>query len=87
MKLLAKGDLCKNQIVKIGETAYGIQSHFELTNDLLESWITEDLDLQKLDPGQLRSDFEKIKTEYQNTGQQLFFNFLTITGLINTTNA
>jgi GMP synthase (glutamine-hydrolysing) len=87
MTLLATGNFCKNQIVKIGKTAYGIQSHFELTNDLLESWIIEDLDLQKLQPEQLRSDFEKIKTEYQNTGRQIFSNFLTIAGLINTTNA
>jgi len=87
MTLLATGDFCKNQIIKIGKTAYGIQSHFELTNDLLESWINEDLDLQKLHPGQLRTDFEKIKTEYQNIGQQLFRNFLTMMGLLNTTNA
>ncbi|MBN2174554.1 MAG: hypothetical protein JW731_10495, partial [Bacteroidales bacterium] len=83
MTLLATGDFCKNQIVKIGRTAYGIQSHFELTNDLLESWIIEDFDLQKLHPGQLRSDFEEIKTEYQNTGRQLFHNFLTVAGLLN----
>lgn len=87
MTLLATGDFCRNQIVKIGNTAYGIQSHFELTNDLLESWIIEDLELQKINPIQLRSDFEKIKTEYQNTGRQLFCNFLTLTGLINTRNA
>jgi GMP synthase (glutamine-hydrolysing) len=87
MTLLATGDFCKNQIVKIGNTAYGIQSHFELTSDLLESWIIEDTDLQKVQSGQMRSDFENIKTEYQNTGRQLFYNFLTIIGLINTSNA
>lgn len=87
MTLLATGDFCKNQIVKIGKTAYGIQSHFELTKDLLESWIIEDPDLQKLQAEQVRSDFENIKTDYQNTGRQLFYNFLSIIGLINTTNA
>jgi len=87
MTLLATGDFCKNQIVKIGKTAYGIQSHFELTNDLLESWIIEDSDLQKLQAEQLRSDFETIKSDYQNIGRQLFYNFLTIIGLIKTTNA
>ena len=87
MTLLATGDFCKNQIVKIGKTAYGIQSHFELTNDLLESWIIEDSDLQKLHAEQLRSDFETIKSDYQNIGRQLFCNFLTIIGLIKTTNA
>jgi len=87
MTLLATGDFCKNQIIKIGKTAYGIQSHFELTNDLLESWIIEDSDLQKLHAEQLRSDFETIKSDYQNIGRQLFCNFLTIIGLIKTTNA
>ena len=87
MTLLAIGDFCKNQIVKIGKTAYGIQSHFELTNDLLESWIIEDSDLQKLQADQLRSDFKRIKSVYKNTGRQFFYNFLTITGLLNTPNA
>lgn len=87
MTLLATGDICKNQIVKIGKTAYGIQSHFELTNDLLESWIIEDSGLKKINAEQLRSDFKTIKSDYQNTGRQLFFNFLTIAGLIDTTKA
>jgi len=87
MTLLATGDFCKNQIVKIGKTAYGIQSHFELTKDLLESLIIEDPDLQKLQARQVRSDFENIKTEYQNNGRQLFYNFLSIIRLVNTTNA
>ena len=81
MSLLATGDLCRNQIVKVGETAYGIQSHFELTNDLLESWIVGDEDLSKLDTSQLRSDFEEIRSDYQKTGRQLFSNFLTLAGL------
>jgi GMP synthase-like glutamine amidotransferase len=87
MTLLATGDNCKNQIVKIGDTAYGIQSHFELTNDLLKSWIIEDSDLQKLQAEQLQSDFKTIISDYQNTGRQLFSNFLTIIGLIRTSNA
>jgi GMP synthase (glutamine-hydrolysing) len=87
MKLLATGNLCQNQVVKIGDTAYGIQSHFELTNDLLESWIVEDKDLRKLDADQLRSDFETIKPYYQNTARQLFSNFLAVAGLKNSMNA
>ena len=82
MSLLATGDFCENQIVKIGETAYGIQSHFELTDDLLESWITSDSDLQKLNADNLRSDFKLIKKEYQETARYLFENFLMLTELI-----
>jgi|PlaIllAssembly_1097288.scaffolds.fasta_scaffold20493_2 GMP synthase-like glutamine amidotransferase len=84
MDLLATGDFCKNQIIKIGENAYGIQSHFELTDELLELWIKEDADLKKLNAEQLLSDFDTLKEVYQKTGLQLFYNFLTITGLINT---
>ncbi len=81
MTLLATGDNCRNQIVKYGETAYGIQSHFELSNELLDSWINEDQELQKVDANILRSDFESLKYDYQNTGYQLFTNFLIIAGL------
>jgi GMP synthase (glutamine-hydrolysing) len=82
MKLLATGRYCRNQVVKFGKNAYGIQSHLELTNELLESWIMEDADLQKLDAALLRVDFESLKSEYQNTGRQLFNNFFMIAGLI-----
>ena len=76
MTLLATGDFCHNQIVKYGSKAYGIQSHFELTNELLESWILEDSDLQGLDVDQLGSDFKSIESDYEKTGRQLFRNFL-----------
>ena len=82
MTLLATGDYCKNQIVRYGQTAYGIQSHFELTSELLESWINEDSDLQKLNSDQLRSDFESIKSDYNRVGRQLLVNFLTLAGII-----
>jgi GMP synthase (glutamine-hydrolysing) len=82
MTLLGSGDSCKNQIVKFSETAYGIQFHFELTDELLESWITEDMDLSKLDPDKVWADFNSIKTDYLVTGRQLMNNFLTTAGLL-----
>ncbi len=82
MKLLATGEYCQNQIVKFGENAYGIQSHFELTKELLESWINEDNDLQELDAEQLRSDYGSIENEYQKTGRQIFLNFLILSGIV-----
>jgi GMP synthase (glutamine-hydrolysing) len=81
MTLLATGDFCNNQIVKFGRKAYGIQSHFELTMELLESWIIEDPDLKKLNADQLRSDFKSIEYDYLKTGRQLFNNFLILSGL------
>jgi GMP synthase (glutamine-hydrolysing) len=80
MILLASGDTCKNQIVKIGTNAYGIQYHFELKEDMLELWIKHDQDLQQLDRNQIKSDFKAINDEYQKTGKQLIINFLKIAG-------
>ena len=80
MKLLATGEFCRNQIVKAGPASYGIQSHFELTREMLEIWINEDPDLKELDRDQLRYDFEKIRLNYTQTGRQLFLNFLKIAG-------
>jgi len=82
MTLLAKGKFCHNQIIKTGLNSYGIQSHFELTHDMLEEWIAEDTDLQEINKEQLLSDFESIKEDYKNTGRQLFHNFLNIAGFI-----
>lgn len=80
MTLLAAGKFCPNQVVKIGTNAYGIQSHFELTENMFENWITKDPDLLKLDTEYLRSIFIEIKNEYTKTGKQLLNNFLMIAG-------
>lgn len=80
MKLLATGEFCRNQIVKAGPTSYGIQCHFELTQEMLEVWMNEDQDLKELDRDHLRSDFETIRLNYTQTGRQLFLNFLKIAG-------
>ena len=82
MKLLAAGKFCRNQIVKIGPSSYGIQCHFEMTPEMLEIWIKEDPDLQKLDGDQLRSDFIALKDMYSRVGNQLFRNFLKIAGFL-----
>lgn len=81
MKLLGTGDLCRNQIVKAGPSAYGIQCHFELTEEMLERWIEEDADLMLQDKDQVRKDFISSREHYLETGRRLFLNFLKIAGL------
>jgi len=81
MILLASGRFCRNQIVKIGRQAYGIQCHFELTQEMLENWINEDPELLKLDKAQLRRKLSESLPEYTQTGRRLFSNFLKIAGL------
>jgi GMP synthase-like glutamine amidotransferase len=82
MELLAEGKWCRNQIIKAGTNVYGIQCHFELTGELLEAWIKEDPDLQKLDNEQLIADFRAISKEYSETGRKIFQNFIRIAGFI-----
>ncbi len=78
MKLLGIGGYCRNQIVKIGSSAYGIQGHFELTPHMFEEWMTQDPDLSKMDQRFLRETYKIIKNEYEATGKQIFTNFLRI---------
>jgi GMP synthase-like glutamine amidotransferase len=80
MVLLAVGKFCRNQIVRVGTNAYGIQCHLELTPEMFEIWISEDPDLLRLNKKQLRSNFEAIRNKYTRIGQQLFKNFLKIAG-------
>lgn len=80
MTLLGTGKFCRNQIVKVGDNAYGLQCHFELTEPMFESWISEDPDLLQLDSRALRADLQAIKAAYIQTGRQLFMNFLEIAG-------
>lgn len=80
MILLAEGKHCRNQVVRIGRHAYGIQCHFELTSELLDNWLNTDPDLMKLDREQVKSDFYSLQKEYRQTGKRLINNFLDIAG-------
>lgn len=84
MKLLATGKDCYNQIVRVGPTAYGIQSHFELTPEMLELWAMKDPDLTPIGKEKLLGQFATIQEAYTQTGNTLFRNFLKIAGLMST---
>ena len=80
MQLLATGKFCTNQVVKIGENAYGVQCHFELTPEKFESWLVHDPDLTTMKKDALRADFEAGNKQYEAVGRTLFTNFLKIAG-------
>ncbi len=75
------GSQCRNQIVKVGRNAYGLQCHFELTSDMFVSWLERDADLRSMNRDQLKSEFEEIRESYLSTGVTLFRNFLELAGL------
>ncbi|MCM8775814.1 MAG: type 1 glutamine amidotransferase [Candidatus Omnitrophica bacterium] len=82
MTLLGSGKFCTNQIVRVGQNAYGMQAHIELHRALLENWLKEDPDLAGLDADLLRADFDSIEAEYTEVARRFVRNFLEIAGLI-----
>lgn len=82
MKVLATGKFCRNQIIKVADNAYGIQSHFEVTPEMLDVWAEQDPDLIPIGRNKLVADLEAIKQSYTNIGQTLLRNFLRIANLI-----
>lgn len=82
MQLLATATGCPNQVVKIGDKAYGIQSHFELTDNMLKTWAEQDPDLTPIGYEKLKADFAVIREEYTDIGETLLHNFLRIAGLL-----
>lgn len=78
MILIATGKFCKNQIVRIGKNAYGIQSHFELTEEMFIEWCKKDPDLAQFNNKELYSIYRNVKVEYESIALKLFENFLKI---------
>src|SRR2546429_327167 len=81
--LLATGQFCHVRAIRIGPSAYGLQGHFELTQDMFDTWHAQDPDLSKLSRQDLQKDYQQIKAEYELTGTTLFTNFLKAAKLIN----
>lgn len=81
--LLATGRGCTNQIVRVGENAWGIQCHFEMTPDMFARWLDIDSDLITMNKTEQLDEFASFLNEYTATGRKILLNFLEHTGLIN----
>ena len=82
MKLLATGASCRNQAVRVGECAYGIQGHFELTEHMLGRWMAEDPDLRRLDRDAMSVDYAAVRAGYEACGKAVVSNFMRAAGLL-----
>jgi len=82
MTLLGTGRHCRNQVVRVGPKAYGLQCHFEFTPELLRTCALEDSDHQPIGAETLLQQFGEFEAEYTKIGNQLLTNFLTVAGLI-----
>lgn len=75
MQLLATAPGCLNQVVKIGDKAYGIQSHFELTDEMLKEWAEQDPDLTPVGYEKLKKDFVPFVTNTTISAKHCFIIF------------
>lgn len=74
--LLATSPTCKNQAMRIGEYAWGLQFHLEITPEMLESWL--DYYSSALDKKKLLLDCFKKKDTYQRQAKLVYLNFTRI---------
>jgi len=81
-QLLATSEVCHNQAIKVGENAYGLQFHVEVTQDIIESWIKQYFnvsDARKSDKGKAILDqYERVKVSFEQQAERLYKNFLEI---------
>jgi GMP synthase (glutamine-hydrolysing) len=74
--LLAEGKDCKNQAFRVGQNAYGLQFHIEVTEDMIRSWFEsgeEEAVVEKV----LR-DTKKVRENYHTEAKRILLNFMRI---------
>lgn len=81
--VLAENDdgIVPNQIIRVGNKAYGIQSHREVTTELLNLWFDAYSSLWDFEPKVkelIRQDFNTFKESYVVTSRKIFNNWLDI---------
>ena len=81
ISLLGTGEYCRNQIIKIGKLNYGVQFHFELTEELLNDWLKLAPELHGQDKNSIMRDFKLICDSYYMRGPKIFRNYLKLLNL------
>jgi GMP synthase (glutamine-hydrolysing) len=73
--LLAEGKDCKNQAFRVGQNAYGLQFHIEVTEDMIRSWFQsgEEAVVEKI-----LKDTKKVKENYHTEAKRILLNFMRI---------
>jgi GMP synthase (glutamine-hydrolysing) len=59
---LAEGPLCRNQAFRYGRSAYGLQFHIEMTQELIDSWIEKAIERREFENTPY-IDLEKIREQ------------------------
>jgi GMP synthase-like glutamine amidotransferase len=75
-RLLATSNICRNQAFRIGNCAWGLQFHLELTERMLENWL--DYYKVDLDKDKLLQDYFIRKDKYNKQARLLYLNFASL---------
>jgi len=78
MLLLAAGEQCRNQFVRVTPRCWGLQCHIELTPELFIALLQHDPDLRRMDQDALRAEFDELWPVYRRRGQALLSAFLAL---------
>lgn len=73
--LLASSALCRHQAFRVGNSAWGLQFHPEVTEPIIRAWCAWDNSTQER-AETLVSDFSMVMDEYYTTVKQLANNFI-----------
>lgn len=79
--LLGTGNQCVNQALKLGDVAYGLQPHIELTEDMFVQWAQKPPFLA-IGSGKLIEQANMPETDYARNGEVLLTNFFKIAKLL-----
>jgi GMP synthase-like glutamine amidotransferase len=71
--LLATADTCKNQALRIGRCAWGVQFHPEMTADMIKEWV--DFYQPDLDRREILSDYYRENDIYNQQAGIIYTNF------------
>ncbi len=80
---LASSELFPNQLIRVGENAYGLQFHLEVTHEMVMQWLSinnEELEEVKgiIYPDEIIAKTSTAMPELESMGQSVFSRFLTV---------
>lgn len=78
--LLAASGACPHQAFRVGESAWGLQFHPEVTGMIIRDWCAWDSTTTH-DTEELITDFSREAAAYGATSRRILHNFLQIAGL------
>ena len=85
-KLLAIASGCPHQALKVGDNAYGIQFHVEVTDKSIKDWCEEycqnDLPGRPEHAQSMRNDYARYQKSFLAQANTLYENFLEIAGVL-----